>query len=476
MKPENTTINILGNNVNAWMSAAFLAHNYQHLPIAIQVICPTQILQTNTSIISLPAQSHDFHLQIGLTETALLAQIDHEFILAHRYQINQQSPFFLGQSQYGVNFVNQAFFQHFLRFNAHRQHKLSLEQFNLAATFAKNGKFAKRSTQAHSALSTMNYGYQVWAQDYQNSLKAIALKYQAKIVSADVIIPSKITTDLRTLKTTQGDTLFADFWIDCTDSRALHKAICNTPETYLIDQNFWQHLDLTQTKTVKTSSHKAKPYNQIIIEQNQIYCKRQLKQLTETIRVQKKLPMQNNSPTFAIKYNTQIWCQNVLCLTANQTTLSSQNNNVNFTQHVLNYFTQYFNPQAIKKSGIAHSLTQSFNRKMNIAQQDICEFHLIELSGGLAANCNTNWQSQIIKNYPHQLSHKINLFNHNGQVIKQDYQLVPVHDWAALLLNYFGWPNGYSRLIDTFDTQLLTQQITKIEHLFQQLARQAARY
>ncbi|GHA97761.1 tryptophan halogenase [Algimonas arctica] len=195
------------------MTAAALARS---LPDSIQVT----IVETGVNPVDdifygqiLPPQAYAFHLSIGLSEPELLLNTGTTFALGTQFQ---------SWAQTDRSWV-QAFHQPLPVWDGvpltkliHQRPHASLQSILITAQAGLKGVFAHPSEDGAHLLSRAEYGYAVDPNQLSALYKASTLRRPIPLITAQIVSVQRASTGITGLTLSDGQTLHADLFIDCT--------------------------------------------------------------------------------------------------------------------------------------------------------------------------------------------------------------------------------------------------------------------
>lgn len=232
---------IIGGGVAGWMAATALAKT---LPGDARIEVLRTAADTPRGALSTQPTLRSFHALVGLDERDLLHAARGTFKLGSRFSGWTDGDHIEGFGDVGADLDGVSFHQHWLRARALGETG-RLEDYSLAATAGRLGRFAFPSPDPRSILSTLSYGLHLDAAAYAAALRAAAARRVrdrvgeiARIEVADGRIESLVVAG--------GETLAADLFIDATDDGALIAAL-GAP---WIDWSSWLPCDRMATREV----------------------------------------------------------------------------------------------------------------------------------------------------------------------------------------------------------------------------------
>jgi tryptophan halogenase len=222
------TIALCGGGLSLWMTAAALS---RALPDNVAL---TIIETTKTPIEDmfyghiLPPQAYAFHLSIDLSEPELLLNTGSTFVYGTHFQ---------NWGQTGRSWV-QAFHQPLPVWDGvpltkliHQLPHASLQSALISAQAANGGVFAHPSEDPNHPLSRAEYGYAIDPEQLSALYRAITLRRSVNVIPAQVAAIERDGSDIRSLKLSDGRTVSADIFIDCTGPAAKLQSQSNRSTT-----------------------------------------------------------------------------------------------------------------------------------------------------------------------------------------------------------------------------------------------------
>lgn len=220
------TVVLCGSGLALWMSAAALSRN---LPDSVKIT----IVETGHKPVAdmfygqvLPPQAYAFHLSIGLSEPKLLLNTGTTFALGTHFQ---------SWAQTRHSWV-QAFHQPLSIWDGVPLTKLiqqrphaSLQLTLISAQAALKGVFAHPPEDVAHPLSRAEYGYAVDPQQLCDLYKAATMRGAVRLITAQIKTFSQNDTDITAITLSDGQTLSADLFIDCTGPSAQLQNETNVP-------------------------------------------------------------------------------------------------------------------------------------------------------------------------------------------------------------------------------------------------------
>ena len=212
---------VVGNGVEAWITAAGLRRAFRTQPPEVHVVPVEGAAGTRVGRWTLPSQ-RGMHALLGIAEPPLVAQTGATFRLAseHLGWQGRDSRFLHACGEIGTEIGDTPFYKLILREAlAGRRHPPEI--FSLAGTAARLGRFARPMGEKRTLAAGFTYGFHFEEAAYAKYLRAHALGLgvqEATSVLADV--QPGDDGGIGQLRLADGTTLAADYFFDCSGTAA----------------------------------------------------------------------------------------------------------------------------------------------------------------------------------------------------------------------------------------------------------------
>ena len=157
--------------------------------------------------------AYDFLYRLGLDEATLFTQSNTSFSLGQHYQNwpSKTGGWFQSHALPFEVWEGVRFHQFVLAAGG------DLQAYDVANVAAMRGVFAHPPSDPKIPLSRAEYGYQFDAQEWVEILKKTATYLRIKTTSGNLKSVEVDGQSIRAITTTQGESVVADLWVDCTD-------------------------------------------------------------------------------------------------------------------------------------------------------------------------------------------------------------------------------------------------------------------
>lgn len=245
-QPNIRDILIVGGTLAGWMTAAILASSLPARLYTIRLVepaTPEPEPETLGGLATLPSL-RAAHGVIGLPEAALRDHAGAGFSLGTEFAgwSRPGKSYFRPFAPFGAALDGVAFHNLWLRMRR-AGGAGEIEEYSLGAMAAKLSRFALPATDPASILSTLDYGHHLDGAAYRRLLRNIAEQRGVRRIEGIVGGAALRGSDgaIAAVLLEGGDRLEADFFLDCTGTRA--KLIGDALGTSFVDWSCWLPCD-----------------------------------------------------------------------------------------------------------------------------------------------------------------------------------------------------------------------------------------
>jgi tryptophan halogenase len=218
IKTTDLHIAICGGGLAGYMTAAALS---RHLPETCKVtfIVTEEAPAADIFYGSVTAPSaYDFNLSLGVSEPELVLESDTAFSFGTHYQgWGGEGREWVQGFQQPLPVLGGVQFHQYLT----RAGLETLEPYLVSAAAAKHGVFAHPPEQAAHPLSRAEYGYQLDVRSYRELFASAMDKSRLVVIQAEITDIDTGPEGLEVLHLSDGRTLSADMFVDCTGPEAV---------------------------------------------------------------------------------------------------------------------------------------------------------------------------------------------------------------------------------------------------------------
>lgn len=209
-----SSILVCGSGLAAQMTVTALS---RQLPESIKIIwakgalLPTEIFYGNTT----SATAYAFNLSMGVEETALVLNTTTAFSFGTEY-VRWVKRSWVQSFQQPMPVLDGVLFHHYLT----RLKLTGIEPFHVSAVAGKAGRFAHPPESGDHPLVKAEYGYQFDLPSYTAAFAAAADMSHLEVIEAEVQGTENGEFGLTAVHLSNGQTLSADLYVDCTGPEA----------------------------------------------------------------------------------------------------------------------------------------------------------------------------------------------------------------------------------------------------------------
>lgn len=462
------SIVIVGGGTAGWISAAVLGHFLANTGCSITLVESPDIPIIGVGEATIPSfvdllkflqiPEADFIAATNATFKLGIKFVDWKTIGEHYWH-----PF----GMIGSKIDGKDFYQHWFKTRLHGS-QIPLTDFSPAIAMAKAGRFFIPDPARPTNLSKSAYALHFDAGLAAQYLARYAQQKQVRYCRANV--QQVIQNDggyIQQLQLDSGEKLAADFFIDCTGQRALL-----IQQTLRVGYEDWSHFlpvnsaVVAQTTVVQTeSTHSLPPYTQATAHehgwrwciplQNRVgngyvysrdFCSDE--QATELLRnnVQGKLITQPRTIRFTTGKRHKLWHKNCLAVGLSSGFLEPlESTSIYLAMKAILHFVQM-----LPNNNIEQVTIDEYNRLMDEEYHCIRDFIVLHYCASERRD-SPFWQMWQTLPIPASLQQKINLFNSQGRLYKNERDLFAADSWYAVLEGMGLRPRDYDHSIDSSD-------------------------
>jgi tryptophan halogenase len=218
---------IAGGGTAGWMAAAALGKALANSGTRVTLVESDEIGTIGVGEATIPA-IHYFNATLGIDQAEFLRACNGTFKLGIEFvdwgEIGRRyiHPF----SGFGRDLGNVFFHQLFLRYAglmADRGQVVSIEDYNLACTAARRGRFTHPVGGQRTEVPPLNYAFHFDASLYARFLRGFSEKHGVRRIEGKIaeVRQNGESGHISALQLTDGRVVEGDFFLDCTGQRAL---------------------------------------------------------------------------------------------------------------------------------------------------------------------------------------------------------------------------------------------------------------
>lgn len=462
IEPPIRSIVIAGGGTAGWMAAAALSRMLDSSKVSITLVESESIGTVGVGEATIPNIA-TFNKMLGIPErdfmTATQATIKYgiEFVGWTKPDESYFHPF----GTHGRDMLGLSFHQFWRKMSALGKAD-KIETYCATAMAAKQGKACLPSRDPISLMSTLSHAYQFDAGRYAAFLRQFSEKngvkrVEGKITDVDVNSESGF---IETLILDNGQSVNAEFFIDCTGFRALlTEKVIGTP------YRNWSHwLPCNSALAVGSEKHSdTPPYTratarnagwqwQIPLQHRtgngHVYCS---DYMTDE-EAQKVLLDALETPALGspkqLRFTTgqreRMWTKNCLALGLSGGFLEPlESTSIYLIQAGISRLLALF-----PDTGFNETEIDEYNRLMDLEFEQVRDFLILHYVAN-ERHGEPFWDYVRNMSIPESLKQKIELFKGRGRFFRYEGDLFTETSWVAVFLGQNIMPEGYSALVDS---------------------------
>lgn len=468
---NNNAINnivIVGNNISAWTVASALVTSFSTKDMSITLVGE---LTKSDSAISLRPKSLDFHKLLKLDERHLMKNTSASFKLATNYlnwnEEGHQCIQPLGTAGVPTDLID---FHHYVSKKRLSGSTVNPMDYSFCAIAAMNNKFAHPNNDPKSILSTIDYSLHLSKQDYLNYIKHACTEFGVKHINSNyksAVLDSN--GFIKSINLNNDQCISGQLFIDCSgaEGNLIHKALGSEYESW----SDWLPINCKAEMVFNQEAQaEIAPYTSILgtesgwLEQVQLFNKISRRyfynsELTEFNDIKSFLNkgLDNSFDIITTKVfpgqRKKHWLKNCIALGDSAGNVDFlEMSNLEMVEQGIQRLLKLFPDQTFNESLINEYNSQTLKTYNNIRD------YIILHTGSVIKEKSEFWSKFKLNKPPESLTHRAQLFKNQGQLAFNQYDSFQSFEWANAFMNLNFWPNGYTRFIDAFSLDELSDR------------------
>lgn len=466
-------IAIVGRDADGWITALVLKQAFyspeQNIDIEFIELAPDLTPQDCFSVLP---NHRVFHKIIGANERYLLKEAKGHYCFAQRFSnwSGSAAPFMHAYDRFGFDFDDIDFYQYWLK-AADSGMKVSLEDFNLGAVAAKQGKYVVFEESAVT-FSQATCGLHLSAVDYTKSIAKAAMALGLKRTAGEL---AKVNADgerINSIILTNGTEVKADFFIDASGTDSV--LIKHLEQNNIRSWSKW----LPANRIMVASAPVLEPlpaFSQISAFRdgwigiypllnrtaiNVVYSSENAnaERVLEKAVVVTGLPLSEvTDSAFSAGAREKHWIGNCLAVGSSAVSLEPLDATQLHVLHIgLSLLRTLFptNREYMPEADIYNKKIQGFVE--NIRDFQIAHYHLNKRYG------EPYWDALRDQDVPSSLKEKIALFETRGVVALNEDETFMQENWTALFVGHRLETKNYDPQVNKFSDEELIERFQKV--------------
>jgi tryptophan halogenase len=470
---------ILGGGTAGWMTAAILARVARTENYSITLIESESIGTVGVGEATIPPINL-FNSVLGINAPQVLRETQATIKLGIEFRDwkQLQHAYFHPFGAFGASMNGLSFIQYWLRIRQLRS-DWSLDDFNLESSAAYRSVFDNRPAQ-DGATPQLNHAYHFDAILYAGMLRRLAEGLGVKRVEGIVgnVEQDGETGNICALELDQDRTIEGDFFFDCSGFRGL--LIEQTLKTGYDDWSHWLPCDRAfavacereggmqpfTRSTARPAGWQWRIPLQHRVGNGHVFCSQYISDDEAADILLRNLEAPASGEPRLLRFTTgrrrKFWHKNVLAVGLSGGFMEPlESTSIHLIQAALTRFVAYF-PRSIADGA---KLVDQFNHEMNAEFEGIRDF-LIAHYKLTERDDSEFWNYCRNMPIPDSLRHRLDMFESQGLLIEQAYDLFKETSWFAVLLGQGLTPKRYHVLADTVPEDILTDRMSELKRRF----------
>lgn len=474
---------IVGGGTAGWMTAAAFSKVLKNNYCEIQLVESDAIGTVSVGEATIP-QISLFNKILGIDENDFVRKTQATFKLAIEFENwrkkdhSYMHPF----GDYGSD-MDAIQFHHYWLKMFQMGKAPDLNSFSLAAVASKQGRFMRPQNRGNSPLSHIAYAFHFDATLYAKYLRELAEKNGVKRTEGKV---KNVTLDVNngfidSLILESGEQIEADLFIDCSGFRGL--LIEQTLKTGFTDWSKWLPCDRAVAMPCKIKND-VHPYTRSIAQDAGWIWRIPLQhrigngyvypsafvdddKAVEVLRNQLEGDpiAEPNQLRWKTGVRKKAWNKNCVAIGLSAGFIEPlESTGLHLIQSTISKLLGMFPHKGFDQTEI-----DTFNNQTNLELERIRDFIILHYK--VTEREDTEfWRYVKHMPIPDYLQAKIDLYNSNGRIYRQDTELFNETSWLAVMHGQGLMPQGYHPLVDTLDEQEIMRRLNHIQSVIDKSA------
>lgn len=484
-----TNIVIVGGGTAGWMTAAALSKLTRHRLTRVTLIESEEIGTVGVGEATIPPIM-EFNRLLEVNEASFLAATQGTFKLGIEF-VNwgrKGDAYFHPFGNYGYAIDGVSFHQVWQKY-ARNGNSRPLEAYSPACMAAEAEKFMITGPNHREDLPPINYAYQFDATAYARFLRQYAeargvIRREGKVTQSEL---DSETGHVKHVVMEDGTRIEGDLFVDCSGFRGL--LIEQALETGYEDWTHWLPCDRAVAVPCEKTGH-ALPYTRATAHSagwqwriplqhrtgnGHVYCSEHISddEALETLmqNIDGKPIRDPNFLRFKTGRRNKFWNKNVVAIGLSAGFMEPlESTSIHLIQTAISKLVAL-----LSEGGVSPRQESSFNRLTAKEYNRIRDFLILHYKA-TERDDSEFWNYCRTMDIPDSLSEKIELFESNGQIFREEDELFMETSWVAVLKGQHIHPRSYNPMADAFPEPQLSDEVQEIEKSIQYLVHHMPRH
>jgi tryptophan 7-halogenase len=452
---------IVGGGTAGWMAAAAMSRVIGKRGCRIRLVESDDIGSVGVGEATIPSLAQ-FHDVLGIEEPDFVRQTQATFKLGIEFRDWREvgTSFFHPFGRYGFN-LDPALFQSFWLKSRTEGASTPLDDWSLAATAARLGRFGPPGALPDGSPALLSYAYHFDASLYARYLRAYAEARGVERIEARIVQVIRCGTEdrIEAVQLADGRRLDADFFLDCSGFRSL--LISGALGVGFEDWSHWLPCDRAVAigcertealspytrSTAREAGWQWRIPLQHRVGNGYVYSSAELSDDAALTRLVQTLEGpaigEPRLLTFKAGRRCKAWLGNCVALGLAAGFLEPlESTSIHLIQTGIGRLLSLF-PDPDGEPAIA----EEYNRLTALEYERIRDFIILHYSGSRRAD-TPFWRRVRAMGLPESLTRKQLLFERTGRIAILDEESFLAPSWLAVFAGHEIWPDGYEPVID----------------------------
>lgn len=472
---------IAGNGLTAWLAAATISNALRGQGVEITVVGNAKEAAGRIEP-SLPINLA-FNQRLEIDERKLMRETSASFSLGTEFNnwAAADNNYFLPIAPHGAS-IEYVHFHNYAIKARQAGDQTPFNDYSLCAVAARQGKFAHPVMERDSIFSTLAYGHHFEAPAYTRFMRGYAQALGVAALDEGIVAVQRDSEDgfIRSVSLENGDSLTADFYIDCSGPNAALAG--DLSKAAFEDWTAW--LPANRMISVTSNDASPTPYSEITAldlgwhqrlpsrnsqEHRLIYCDQHLDddEARQALLDTANCELNSDFEISEIRqgHRESCWSGNCIALGSAAGALEPlAGTRLALIQSSLLRLVSMFPDQDCNPL-----LAEEYNRLTSLEYRNVRDFVLLHYLSSQRHD-SAFWTHCRQSQTPSSLTHKISLFMAQGQVALYEEESFPDTTWASAWLGQGQWPADYDPMLENYDFERLKGRFDQMKQMVQQAA------
>ena len=458
---------IVGGGTAGWMAAAALSRYFDDGRRTITLVESDAIGTVGVGEATIPP-IRNFNAMLGIEESEFLARTRGTYKLGIEF-VNWGAlgdRYFHPFGTYGQDLHGIAFHQLYLREQARSGSAGPVSDYSMSCVAAADGKFARPSPQARSAVAELRYAYHFDASLYAAFLREMAERQGVKRIEGKIgeVRRDGESGDVKAIVLESGQSVEGQLFVDCSGFRAL--LIEDALGSGWEDWSQWLPMD--RALAVPTSgSPSPDPFTRATAHgagwqwriplqhrtgNGHVFCSSFMGEDEAQAILLENVEGEVLADPRLLRFRTGMrkaaWSHNVVALGLSSGFLEPlESTSIHLIQNGIQRLFALFPDWPVDPRD-----REDYNRGMRELYEDVRDFVILHYKATQRSDTEF-WRYVRDMEVPDSLARRMDQWARRGRVFRENAELFTLPSWVAVMLGQNVWPQAHDPIADTLDPQ-----------------------